>query len=70
MTFYNFNHKRAALTRIGKRYFIGRNLNYAGSFEVDLLAMTKIGEKGLVSIRLECLAAATSSGRRLSLCMI
>ena len=39
MTFNNFNHKRTALTRIGKRYFIGRNLNYAGSFEDDLLPM-------------------------------
>ena len=37
--FYNFNHKRATLTRTEKRYFIGRNLNYAGSFEDDLLAM-------------------------------
>ena len=39
MTFYNFNHKRATLTRIGKCYFIGRNLNDAGSFEDDLFAM-------------------------------
>ena len=34
--FYNFNHKRATLTRTEKRYFIGRNLNYAGSFKDDL----------------------------------
>ena len=39
MTFYNFNHKRATLSRIGQRYFIGRNLNYAWSFEDDLFAM-------------------------------
>ena len=39
MTFYNFNHKRATLTRLGKHYFIGGNLNYAGSFEDDVLAM-------------------------------
>ena len=39
MTFYNFKHKRATQTRTEKRYFIGRNLNYAGSFEDDLLAM-------------------------------
>ena len=36
---YKFNHNRATLTRTEKRYFIGRNLNYAGSFEDDLLAM-------------------------------
>ena len=39
MTFYNFYYKRATLTRVGKRYFIGRNLNYAGSFEDDLIVM-------------------------------
>ena len=39
MTFYGLNHKIATLTRIGKRYFIGRNFNSAGSFEDDLLAM-------------------------------
>ena len=39
MTFYNFNHKIATLTRIGKRYFIGRNRNYAGPFIDDLQAM-------------------------------
>ena len=39
MTFNNFNHKRTTVTRIGKRNFIGRILNYAGSFEDDLLPM-------------------------------
>ena len=39
MTFYYFDYKKATLTRLGKRYFIGRNLNYAGSFEDDLHAM-------------------------------
>ena len=39
MTFYNFKYKRTTLTRIGKCNFIGRNLNYAGSFKDDLLVM-------------------------------
>ena len=37
MTFYNFNHKRTTLTILGKRYFIGRNLNYAGHSKITSL---------------------------------
>ena len=40
MTFYNYNHKRATLTKIGKNYFIGRNLNYAGHSKMTSLGIT------------------------------
>ena len=37
--FYNFNQKRPTLKRIREFYYIGQNLNHAGSFKDDLFAM-------------------------------
>ena len=39
-------HKRGSLTRIGMRYFIGRNFNYLRSFEDVCQTLTTIGEGG------------------------
>ena len=33
------SQSKASLKRIGKRYFFGQILSYAGSFEDDILAM-------------------------------